>query len=538
MRKVDVLIEFESDNSVHFEQSSAALSCYEERSKVADKLLKSMSGLGLDYDIEVAPTALFDDGDYSGFEIPEVTESAPQGGSWVLPAKIDATKIDDCEQKTGVHQVWPCSKMTYFGRHGCGCGGSGQQTSGVQVASALEGAYPVAMGRDVPDPMGRDVPDPMGRDVIDPMSAMPPQLSAALMAWLNSHVRNPSSSMAAVLDRARTGSSAADCAFTTVATIDQIRALLGVERIWFEGFRGQNVVVGILDEGVNGRVYPVIGGHDSPNGPAPGSASITSHGSMCAADILVAAPQAKLLDYPFLGVPNSGGAIAMFQAVLEQRRQNGTPHLTNNSYGFTGITPDPRHEMNDANHPIHRKVREVIRSGAACFFAAGNCGNPCPSGNCHSSGIGPGNSIQASNALEEVITVAAVNAANVRIGYSAQGPSHAHQNGFDKCKPDVSAYSHFFGNFGTGRPGGTSQPFDNGTSAACPVAAGVGALLLSVDPALTPAELKGALIQSAVDIGRPGYDFETGHGVINAAAAFRLIEWTDRADLVVPPTDC
>ena len=92
MRKVDVLIEFESDNSVHFEQSSAALSCYEERSKVADKLLKSMSGLGVDYDIEVAPTALFDDGDYAGFEIPEVSQTAPQGGSWILPAKIDATK--------------------------------------------------------------------------------------------------------------------------------------------------------------------------------------------------------------------------------------------------------------------------------------------------------------------------------------------------------------------------------------------------------------------------------------------------------------
>ena len=85
---------------------------------------------------------------------------------------------------------------------------------------------------------------------------------------------------------------------------------------------------------------------------------------------------------------------------------------------------------------------------------------------------------------------------------------------------------------GLGRPGGTSQPFDNGTSAACPVAAGVGALLLSVDSTLTPAELKGALIQSAVDIGTPGYDFETGHGVVNAAAAFRLVEWADRADLI------
>lgn len=89
-----------------------------------------------------------------------------------------------------------------------------------------------------------------------------------------------SSSTAAMLDRAHTGSIAADCAFTTVATLDQLRTLLGVERIWFEGFRGQNIVVGVLDEGVNVQVYPVIHGHDSPNGAASGSAPITSHGSM------------------------------------------------------------------------------------------------------------------------------------------------------------------------------------------------------------------------------------------------------------------
>jgi subtilisin family serine protease len=92
---------------------------------------------------------------------------------------------------------------------------------------------------------------------------------------------------------------------------------------------------------------------------------------------------------------------------------------------------------------------------------------------------------------------------------------------FEPQKPDIAAYSHFLGNFGPGRPGGVaSQLFDNGTSAASPVAAGVGALLMSGIPGLTPARLKEVLIGSAVPLGAAGWNADTGHGVINAAAAF------------------
>lgn len=303
-----------------------------------------------------------------------------------------------------------------------------------------------------------------------------------------------------------------DCRpFRSGVDINTIRELLAVEAIWRDGFRGQNIVVGIIDEGVNGQVYPVVGGYSNSRRKRPGTAPITSHGSMCAADILVAAPAAKIYDYPFLGVPDSGGALGMFQAVLEQRRRDGTPHLTNNSYGFVGV-PDrqryPNHEVWDINHPVHRKVREVVASGAPAFFAAGNCGENCPSGNCHSSGIGSGKSIHASNSLAEVITVAAVNSRHERIGYSSQGAGM-----FEQRKPDIAAYSHLFGNFGPNRPGGLQQPFDNGTSAATPVAAGVAALLMSALPGLSPQDLKKALIESAIDIGKPGFDFDTGYGV-------------------------
>ncbi len=316
-----------------------------------------------------------------------------------------------------------------------------------------------------------------------------------------------------------------DCRpFRDGVSIDVIRQLLTVDAVWRDGFRGQNVVVGIVDEGVNGENYPVIGGFSRPNAQRPGTADITSHGSMCAADVMVAAPAAKLYDYPFLGIPNSGGALRMFQAILDQRRIDGTPQITNRSYGFIGIPNPiqfPNHEVHDLNHPVHRKVREVVTSGAAAFFAAGNCGENCPSGACHSSGIGPGRSIHGSNSLEEVIAVAAVNSRHERIGYSSQGPGM-----FEAQKPDIASYSHLFGNFGPGRPGGLSAPFDNGTSAATPVAAGVGALLKSAMRSVTPAQLKEALIGGAISLGTPGWDANTGFGVVNAGAAYMRLRAT------------
>lgn len=329
--------------------------------------------------------------------------------------------------------------------------------------------------------------------------------------------------LAAAFDLARSRGGI-DCRpYRPGVSLSTIRLLLGVRRVWEQGFAGQNVVVGIIDEGVNGSVYPVVGGIRRTGAPAPGSAAITSHGSMCAADVLIAAPMARLYDYPFLGHPSSGGALAMFQAVLDQRRIDGTPHLTNNSYGFTGVPPRaqfPRHEVHDLDHPLHRKVREVVASGCATFFAAGNCGEQCPSGNCDPSGIGPSRSIHASNSLEEVITIAAVNSRHERIGYSSQGPGM-----FAREKPDLACYSHMFGNFGPGRPGGTQdQPFDNGTSAATPTACGVGALLLSAFPDATPAQLKAALTRSATRITAAAWDPGYGRGIINAAAAFRVLD--------------
>lgn len=63
----------------------------------------------------------------------------------------------------------------------------------------------------------------------------------------------------------------------------------------------------------------------------------------------------------------------------------------------------------------------------------------------------------------------------------------------------------------------------NGTSFASPYTAGVAALLLSVNPAMTASEVEQAIQDGATDLGSPGYDTDYGWGIVNARATLSRI---------------
>ena len=91
----------------------------------------------------------------------------------------------------------------------------------------------------------------------------------------------------------------------------------------------------------------------------------------------------------------------------------------------------------------------------------------------------------------------------------------------DHSKPDLTAYTHFKGSeaFGT-------DTSDSGTSAACPVAAGcVAALRTKADTiSFPPAALFSQLEFSCKQLqGAPGWNKDTGHGIINPDAAAQSI---------------
>ena len=54
-----------------------------------------------------------------------------------------------------------------------------------------------------------------------------------------------------------------------------------------------------------------------------------------------------------------------------------------------------------------------------------------------------------------------------------------------------------------------------GTSAAAPNVAALALLVLQTNPALTPNELYALLETTAINMGEPGFDFDTGNGFVN-----------------------
>ncbi|MCS7286225.1 MAG: S8 family peptidase [Anaerolineae bacterium] len=63
--------------------------------------------------------------------------------------------------------------------------------------------------------------------------------------------------------------------------------------------------------------------------------------------------------------------------------------------------------------------------------------------------------------------------------------------------------------------------YDAGTSMAAPHVAGLAALIWSVNPGLTAAQVRYCITSTAVDLGVPGRDHYYGYGAINAAEALR-----------------
>ncbi len=82
---------------------------------------------------------------------------------------------------------------------------------------------------------------------------------------------------------------------------------------------------------------------------------------------------------------------------------------------------------------------------------------------------------------------------------------------------DVGAPSPGILSTGPGGPSDYDQSF-GGTSAAAPHVAGLAGLILSVDPTLTPDEVRNLINDNAEDLGADGFDNTFGHGRIDVGA--------------------
>ena len=244
--------------------------------------------------------------------------------------------------------------------------------------------------------------------------------------------------------------------------------------------------------------------------------------SSTAFDALIAAPSATILDYALLR--NDGGgtldsflsdALAAFADLVDILASKPGPLVVNNSWAIFDRSDDapigsPENYSANPNHPFNQITGTLVEAGADVLFAAGNCGGECPDGRCGASDVGPDASIHGANSHPDVITVAAISTDGRRLGYSSQGIG-----GLAKRKPDLSAPSHFSGS--------GVYDADGGTSAACPVAAGLVAALRQHAKVrnLAPAKVKVILQKSAVRSDGKTWDTDLGYGTINATRAVK-----------------
>ncbi len=295
------------------------------------------------------------------------------------------------------------------------------------------------------------------------------------------------------------------------------------------GMTGEGVAIAVVDTGLNiehlrARIQPARLDTSVTwswkGGPKPGLAD-PDHGTMCAFDALIGAPEATLLDIAVLGphpLPQLlSNAIQAYGILLSEIRRKKfferyKALVVTNSWGVYDPSDDvpAGSYTEDATHPFSIAVSSLVRAGADVVFAAGNCGEECPAEWCNGKTEA---SIYGANSHPDVLSVGGATVMKERVGYSSKGPGR-----LTAAKPDLCGYTHFTGS--------GVYDVDSGTSAAAPVVAGFMAAIRSKYPArdLPPAQARELMLAGVDHLGRTEHDFAYGWGVIDGVEFIRYID--------------
>lgn len=250
------------------------------------------------------------------------------------------------------------------------------------------------------------------------------------------------------------------------------------------------VVVAVLDTGVN-AAHPDLGGLvvagwniDADNAD---TADVTGHGTSVAGAAVARGDNAL------------GGAAPAWDCRLMPIRVSNASGNATFSAMAAGLVYAADHGARVANVSFHGAARSATVQAAATYFAtkggltvasAGNGGDDYPDAD-----------------HPAILAVGATTEADGLAGFSDRGPY------IDLTAPGASVYVPSLNG---------DYAYRSGSSLAAPIAAGVAALLFSVDAGLTPEGAVEILKATAVDLGAPGADTSFGSGRVNAAAAVIL----------------
>ncbi|MEN7547254.1 S8/S53 family peptidase [Rapidithrix thailandica] len=271
--------------------------------------------------------------------------------------------------------------------------------------------------------------------------------------------------------------------------------------------------VAVIDDGVenhvdiNGRVLQGFTPRDANGLGAPVNGS--AHGQACAGIIAASrsnnegiAGIAPCTDIVPVNIFNGGETTGDLADAIDWAWDEGQADVLSNSWGFNSSTA----YFDNIVQAIGRaRTQGRGGDGAIVVFASGN-----------SHGAFSGVTFPAS--APGVVTVGAVDRSGNIWGYSSRGSQMdlVAPSGNTNLNGDVRT---------TDRPGTNGYANGNyttefgGTSAACPQVAGVAALMLSVNPELTEAQVVSILRNTATNMGPSGFDNTYGYGRVNARLA-------------------
>lgn len=243
---------------------------------------------------------------------------------------------------------------------------------------------------------------------------------------------------------------------------------------------------------------------------APRSAfSRTLHGSMCATIICGNGTRENPFEFGIAPAAKwagiIGGLFHLEDAVEWAALQNADTYSMSFSHPNLG--------------EYRSHVRKIFEHGAFCgiFFVSG-------AGNFAQTTKVPLQMRSPEDTPAVVFAAAGVQRDLSRTTFSSQGPvqwkTEHYQDGMVR-KPEVCAFNK---DLPCQLPDGTVIEVQiNGNSFAGPMFCGTIALMLSADPDLLPWDCHEIITTTATDVGERGYDYQTGHGLINCYAAVREV---------------
>ncbi|MET0073959.1 MAG: Calx-beta domain-containing protein [Candidatus Thiodiazotropha lotti] len=293
---------------------------------------------------------------------------------------------------------------------------------------------------------------------------------------------------------------------------------LNAARLWEREIRGEGIVVGIMDSGVDVN-HPDLadrwrGGDNSwfdPYGIQELPIDLVGHGTQALGLILAGdesgyqvgmAPEAKWIAARIFDNANQTTLSAIhlaFQWLLDPDGDpltDDAPHLVNNSWGFANT-------INQCYQEFDEDIRLLREAGIGVVFSAGNYGPFAETS------ISPANNSGS-------LSVGAIDLLDEIEFQSSRGPNACDGGIYPKLvAPGSQVYT-------TDRLP-VAYNIVSGTSFAAPHITGALALLKSAFPDTPISQIETALYDSAVDLGEAGADDQFGYGLADVAAAYDLL---------------